>query len=171
VGVLHFLGQPWVLATALAAVGLLFLGDIAAQSKSTTGSAERFLLNILSLPAGILVVAGILVRWSRVGTILAIIGLVVGAVSIGRSLREVPWTGVVSVAAAAFAVYGIEQIAPGILSVPELLAVGGIVFLIVYVLLYLIEIPLRLAGLLSIPRPFLAILAVASFVGAALVFV
>jgi hypothetical protein len=171
VTVLSYLGQVWVLASALVAAGLLYLGDIAAQSQANRGGTERFLLNVLSLPTGVVVLIGIGVRWSQLGTIPAVIGLVVGAVLVGRSLREVPWTGVISVVAGALAAYAAERYGPGSLSDEVLVAVGAIVFLLVYVILYIIEIPLRLAGILSIPRIFLALLAVASFIGAALVYV
>lgn len=170
VTVLSYLGQVWVLASALVAAGLLYLGDIAAQSQANRGGTERFLLNVLSLPTGVVVLIGIGVRWSQLGTIPAVIGLVVGAVLVGRSLREVPWTGVISVVAGALAAYAAERYGPGSLSDEVLVAVGAIVFLLVYVILYIVEIPLRLAGILSIPRIFLALLAVASFIGAALVY-
>jgi hypothetical protein len=170
VTVLSYLGQTWVLASALVAAGILYLGDIAAQSQANRGGGERFLLNVLSLPAGVVVLIGIAVRWYQLGTISIAIGLVAGAVLVGRSLREVPWTGVVSLAAAALAAYGAERYGGGSLSDEVLIAIGAIVFLLVYVVLYLVEIPLRLAGILSIPRVFLAVLAVASFVGAALVY-
>jgi hypothetical protein len=170
VTVLSYLSQTWVLASALVAAGLLYLGDIAAQSQSNRGGTERFLLNVLSLPAGVVVLLGIILRWHQLGTIPIGIGLVVGAVLVGRSLREVPWTGVVSVGAGALAAYAAEQYSPAHFSDEVLIAIGAVVFLIVYVLLYLVEIPLRLAGILSIPRIFLAVLAIASFVGAALVY-
>jgi hypothetical protein len=168
VALLATLGQAWVLSATLAFGGLVYLGDAATQRRHSRSGAARFLLNVLSLPVGVLALLETVLLWSSLSWVEAAIALVVGAVLVGRSLREVPWTGALSVAAAVATVFLVERYSPWSLSVVEVLIIGGLVFVIVYGLLYLLEIPLRLAGLLAVPRIFLVILAAAAFVGAAL---
>jgi hypothetical protein len=167
--VLNLLAPLWVLPGLLVAAGLVFLADVLARDPNGRGAAERFLLNVASLPVGVLGLLAVYVRWSALGLLPAAIAIGVFLVLVGRSLREVPWTGVVAVGAAVLAAYLLEHASPVTLPFFGVLIAAGVVFVLVYVVLYLIEIPLRLAGTVSIPRPLLVGLAVAAFVGAALV--
>jgi hypothetical protein len=155
--VLAPLEASWVLPAALVACGLVFFGDSAAEGGQRKHSAETFVLNFLSLPiGGVTLLIGILdaLHTGHVG-IASGGGIGVGAILTGRSLREVPWTGVVSLGAAALAGWYLVQHSPWSLSLLQILAVSGVVFLLVFVVLYLIELPLRIAGLFALPRIFL----------------
>ncbi len=162
--VFHALEAPWVLPAALAVSGLVFLGDAASQTGPRQHTLETFALNVVSLPVGVLtLVVGLLDALHGPGLDLATgAGIAIGAILAGRSLREVPWTGVVSLAIAAAAAWFLDTHSPWALSLTELVVVTAVVFLIVYGILYLIELPMRLAGLVALPRPFLVVLGVAS---------
>jgi hypothetical protein len=170
--VLSTLEAAWVLPAALVAGGLVFLADAAAESGPRKHTAETFVLNVLALPIGgfifgVGVADALVAHHVPLGPGAA---LVVGAILVGRSLREVPWTGVVSLGAAAAAGWFLTTHSPWTLSVFDLLAATTVVFLVVFVLLYLIELPLRLAGLFSLPRLFLIVLGIASLVLAGYVY-
>jgi hypothetical protein len=167
--VLSLLVPRWVLPALLVASALVYLADVLARDPNGRGDAERFLLNVLSLPVGVLGLLAVYVRWSSLTGLAAAIAIGVFLVLVGRSLREVPWTGVVAIGIAALAAYLLEHDSPVALPFLGVLALAGVVFLIAYVLLYIVEIPLRIAGIVSVPRPLLVGLAVAALVGAALV--
>ena len=156
--------SAWALPAALAACGLVFLGDAAATSGPRTHSLETFALNFIALPIGALAfVAGILdARMVGHLSLATGAGVAIGAILAGRSLREVPWTGFASLAVAIAIGWFLDRAAPWHLSVVSLVAAVAVVFLIVYVLLYLVELPLRLAGLVSLPRPLQVLLGVAA---------
>jgi hypothetical protein len=161
--------QPdWVLPAALVVAALVFLADILAADPNGRGAGARFALDVVALPAGVLILLATYVRWSALGLVPAAIAVAVGAILIGRSLLEVPWTGVAALVAAALAAYLLEVRHPLPLSAVEVAVAAGVVFVVVYAILYLLEIPLRIAGLASLPRPFLAVLGAAALVGAAL---
>ncbi len=94
------------------------------------------------------------------------IALVVGVVLVGRSLREVPWTGMLALAA--IVGYSVERAYPT-LPYYDVLGAAAVVFVLAYAVLFVIELPFRLAGRVSVPRPLLLVAALGSFVGAALV--
>jgi hypothetical protein len=96
------------------------------------------------------------------------IALVVGVVLVGRSLREVPWTGMLALALAAIVGYSVERAYPT-LPYYDVLGAAAVVFVLAYAVLFVIELPFRLAGRVSVPRPLLLVAALGSFVGAALV--
>lgn len=168
--VLAELQADWVLPALLAVGGLVCLGDAAVEkSKTDSGGAVRFLLNVVSLPLGALLLASAgLEAWAAGHVVLGTgIGLAVGAALAGRSLVDLPWTGAVALVVAVGVGYFLDKELPGRLSFDGLLAVAGIAFLVVYAILWFIELPLRVAGWIAFPRPVLVILAVAAFVGAA----
>jgi hypothetical protein len=164
--VLSALEAGWVLPAALAACGLMFLGDAASESGPRQHTAETFFLNFLSLPLGAfaLLVGALDALHTDHLTLGFGAGIAIGAILMGRSLREVPWTGVVSLGAGAAVGWFLVEHSPWALSLLDILAASAIVFVLVFILLYLIELPLRLAGLLALPRPLLIVLGVASFV-------
>jgi len=88
----------------------------------------------------------------------------VGAILAGRSVREIPWTGVTSLLVAAAAGWFLVTHSPWPLTYLELAVVVGVVFLVVFLILYLIERPLRLAGLFALPRRFRVILGAGAIV-------
>lgn len=163
------LAMPGFLIATLVASGLLYFALLVTQSRTPAAGAGRFVLNLLSLPLGGAAIAATVVQWNALSVVAIAIALVAGAVLAGRSLRELPWTGLLAVAAGVLLAYGIYEAAPGALSAVELVGAGAVAFLVVYALLYLIELPLRLAGFLSVPRPVLAALGLSSLAGAALV--
>ncbi|MCI4327918.1 MAG: hypothetical protein L3K16_09900 [Thermoplasmata archaeon] len=167
-GVLALLQPDWVLPAALIAAGLVFLLDVLAADPNGRGAGARFALDVVALPAGVVVLLATYVRWAALGIVPAAIAVAVGAILIGRSLLEVPWTGVAALVAAALVAYLLETRHPLPLSTVEVAIAAGIVFVLVYAILYLVEIPLRIAGLAALPRPFLAVLGAAALVGAAL---
>lgn len=162
--VLGPLESAWVVPVALAACGLLFLGDAAVEGGPRRHTLETFALNFLSLPVGGFTLFIGALDWYADGSLTLFSGsaVAVGAVLAGRSLREIPWTGFASLAAAAVAGWYLVQHSAGSLPLPGILAVSALVFLIVFGLLYLIELPLRLAGLLALPRPLLLAFGVAT---------
>lgn len=167
--ILSDLAMPGFLIGTLVASGILFFALLAVQSRTPSAGAGRFVLNLLSLPLGVAAIAATVVQWSALSVVAIAIALVAGAVLAGRSLRELPWTGLLALATGVLVGYGVYAAAPGALTVLEVVGVGAIAFLVVYALLYLIELPLRLAGFLSVPRPVLAALGLSSLAGAALV--
>lgn len=166
--VLSPLESTWVVPAALAVCGLIFLGDAAAESGPRTHGIATFVLNLLSLPVGGFTLFVGALDWYSSGTLGfgPAAAMAVGAILTGRSLREVPWTGVVSLAAAAVVGWYLVTRSPWTLSLPEVLGASAVVFLCVFVVLYLIELPLRIAGLLALPRPFLVVLGVGSLAAA-----
>jgi hypothetical protein len=169
--ILAILQPTWVLPALLVLGGLVFLAAYLAGKPSPDGNGggALFLLNIVSLPVGVVVILAAYERWAGLGLVPAVIAVAVGAILAGRSLIEVPWTGVVALVAGVLAGYLLVRDHPVPLSTLEVVAAAGIVFVLVYVILYLIEIPLRIAGLLSLPRPFLVVLGALALFGAALV--
>jgi hypothetical protein len=167
--VLAFLSQLWVLAATLAVAGVVFLAEVAAEGSAPRGGAARFLLDVLSLPLGVLVLVESVLQWHALPYLALGISLVVGAILTGRSIREVPWTGVLALGAGALAGFLVDRAFP---TVPfyDVLGLAAVVFLVVYAILFVIEIPLRIAGLVSVPRPMLVVAAVGSFLGAGLVY-
>jgi hypothetical protein len=170
--VLSELEASWVLPAALLACGVVFLGDAAAESGQRKHDTVTFVLNLFSLPIGGLtfVVGGLDAYHARALTTPLIAVLIVGAVLIGRSLREVPWTGAFSLLVAAAAGWFFVTHSPWMLTTLQLLAITGGLFLVVFLVLYMIELPFRIVGLVALPRIFLLGLAAASFLVAAFVF-
>jgi hypothetical protein len=168
--VLGALSQLWVLAATLEAAGLVFLADVAAAGDAPRGSAPRFVLDVLSLPLGALVLAETVLLWHSLPVLALGISLVVGVVLVGRSLRDVPWTGCAALAVGGATGYFVDRGYPA-LPYYVVLGAAAVASVLVYAVLFVIEIPFRLAALVSVPRPVLVAAAFGSFVGAALVFV
>lgn len=173
--VLGALEAAWLIPAALAVCGLVFLGDAAAESGPRHHNVGTFVLNVLSLPiGGATLFLGALDAYAAGAFGLASASaVVVGAILAGRSLREIPWTGAASLIAAAGAGGFLVTHSPWALTLPQILAAAGVVFLLVFLALYFLELPLRLAGLLALPRPLLVglgvgALAVAGYLAVAL---
>lgn len=164
--VLSALEASWVLPACLAVSGLVFLADAASESGPRKHTVATFALNFLSLPVGALTLlaAGLLALHTGQFGLGAGAGIILGAILAGRSLREVPWTGVASLAVGAATAYFLDEHSPWSLSLVQLLAVTAVVFVVIYVILYLVELPLRLAGLVALPRLLLVPLGLASLV-------
>ncbi len=158
------LESSWEIPVAIALCGLVFLGDAAAGGGPRTHGVATFLLNFFSLPlGGGTFFLGALDAYAQGGVSVATgAALGVGAILVGRSLREIPWTGAVSLAAAAATGWWLLTRSPVPLSLGVLLGASALVFALVFSTLYLLELPFRLAGLLALPRALLVVLALGS---------
>jgi hypothetical protein len=152
----------WALPASLLVCGLVFLGDATLGGGPRTHGATTFILNLFSLPiGGITFLIGAL-DWHVAGhyAVGTAGGMVLGVVLVGRSLREVPWTGAASLAAAIVSGWALWTYQNWSLSLPDILGISAGIFLVVFIILYLIELPLRIAGLFALPRPLTAALGV-----------
>ncbi len=158
--VLAPLETAWMIPAAIAVCGIVFLGDAAAEGGARSHGVATFLLNFISLPiGGGTFFLGALDAYGQGGlTVATGAAMGAGAILIGRSLREIPWTAAVSLAAAAAAGWLLLTHFPSAPTLPFVLGGSAVVFGLVFGVLYLIELPFRLAGLIALPRPFLVAL-------------
>jgi hypothetical protein len=156
------LTEPVVIATALFASAFVFvLWVFGSRSKSSVGT---ILLDIVSMLVG---VAGLGVAiydalYAHTPAIyLGILGFA-GVVLVGKSLRDLPWIGILSLASAVAAGFALNALLPS--GTPIWVAVGGaaLVFLLAYLLLGAVGGLFKLVALLAIPRIVSILIAIAA---------
>ncbi|MCI4318858.1 MAG: hypothetical protein L3J87_01915 [Thermoplasmata archaeon] len=146
------LTEPVVIAAALFASAFVFLlWVVGSRSKSTVGTVVLDIVSMLVGVAGLSVAVYDAVYAQTPAVYLGILGFA-GVVLVGKSLRDLPWIGLLSLASAVAAGFALNALLP--LGTPLWVVVGGaaVVFLLAYFLLGAVGGLFKLVALLAIPR-------------------
>ena len=161
---LAWAATPAAIVLAGLSCALLYLLWIARSGPSSGSGVAGAMLDLVSLPVGAFAFAVAILTYLDDHLTIAIplvLGLA-GAVLIGRSLRELPWMGLVSAGLGFGAAYAVDRFVPSASSVPALVLVGVVGFVLAYLILSLVSGPFRLLAWGTTPRFVSAILAVAA---------
>ena len=161
---LAWAATPTAIVLAGLVSALLYVLWIARSGPSSGSGVAGAMLDLVSLPVGAfaLTVAILTYLDDRLTVAIPIVLGLAGAVLIGRSLRELPWLGLVSAGLGFGAAYALDRLSPSVASLPVLVVVGVIGFAFAYGILSLVSAPFRLLAWGTTPRFVSAILAVAA---------
>lgn len=159
-----WLSGPSAFVAAAVATAFVFLLWLARGKPSESSTVVGVLLDLVSLPVGAfaLLVAVLAGLRGAESIVLPVVLGVAGAVLIGRSLRDVPWVGLVSLGLAGGTAYALTVYERSVATVPVLLVATGLVFVVAYGILGLLSIPFRLIAWGTSARFLSAALAIAA---------
>ena len=158
------LGQPIALVAAGLAAGLAFLLWFAVGRAGNPSRGAVLGVEFLSLPIGVFafVTAVVAALSSSVPIYLWAILAIAGAVLVGKSMQDLPWVGVGSLAVGVATWYVIRSYLPAATPWEVPLAVAGIAVVLAYVILALVGGAFKLVALVAVPRIVSLILGLAS---------
>jgi hypothetical protein len=161
---LSWLSSPAAVMVAAFASAIVYGLWLAGPAPSQGMSVAGVLLDLVSMPMGVFafVVAVFAGLYAHVTILLPIVLAVAGVVLIGRSLRDLPWSGLAAVGLGALAALFVDRADPSVASDAVLLAVGAVVFLLSYAVLALVTAPFRLVAWIGSNRTVSAILGLAA---------
>lgn len=149
---LSMLTEPVVIAASLFASGFVYLLWVwGSRSKSSVGTIVLDVVSMLVGVGGLGVAIYDALFGNAPAIFLGILGFA-GVVLIGKSLRDLPWIGLLSLASAVAAGFTLSSLLPAGTPFWVVVAGAALVFLLAYFLLGAVGGLFKLVALLAIPR-------------------
>ncbi|MCI4351374.1 MAG: hypothetical protein L3K15_07670 [Thermoplasmata archaeon] len=156
------LSEPIVIAAAMFASGFTFLlWVIGSRTKNTVSAIALDIVSMLVGLAGLTVAVYDAFFGSTSGIVLGILGFA-GIVLIGKSLRDLPWIGLLSLGAGVGAGFALMAFLPAGTPLWMIVVGAAVVFLLAYLVIGAVGGLFKLVSLIAIPRVISALLALAT---------
>jgi hypothetical protein len=166
---LGMLTEPLVIAATMFASGFVFLlWVVGGRTKSSVSMIGLDVLSMLVGVAGLGVAVYDSLFGQASGILLGILGFA-GVVLIGKSLRDLPWIGLISLASGVAAGFALNAVLPAGTPIWAIVAGAAFAFLVVYLLLGAVGGLFKFVSLIAIPRLVSGLFALATIAGGILV--